>query len=193
MNLVKKFKTFHLIIPSHPSPESTRTWTIVWILIWSSYPTLFIRLQGVSQDDQFFDTPHLIILSYPIRLQTVRELAQLFECSLSNHPILFSSSVSRTYVNLDNYLNTPYLIISSHPSPESTRTWSIDWIIHIWSSYPILSSPPYVNLINYSKASDQTIPSSTSLGCMWTWSIVQIPPHLIISFHTCPQKVRELC
>ena len=82
-------------LSSLSSLESTWTRLIVWILvlvIWLSYPILFIRLQDV------------------------RELTQLFEYPTSDHLIPSSSSVSRMYVNLLNCLNTPHLIIPSHLS-----------------------------------------------------------------------------
>ena len=50
--LVNCLNTLHLIIPSHPlqpPPERTWTWSIVYDLIWSSYPIFFIGLQSVRE------------------------------------------------------------------------------------------------------------------------------------------------
>ena len=44
----------------------------------------------------------------------------------------------------------PLLIILSfflHPSPGCTWTWSIVWKYLVWSSYPILATSSYVNLV----------------------------------------------
>ena len=75
VNLVNCFMISHLIIlshPLHPSPGCTWTWsTVLWSLIWSSHPILFIRLQEV------------------------RELGQLFYDLSSDHTIPSSSSISR--------------------------------------------------------------------------------------------------
>ena len=113
---------------------------IVWILvIWSSYPNPFVCLQSV------------------------RQLGHLFEYSSSDHPLPSTSSVSRTYVNYVNCFMASNLIILFHrlqpqrvcklgrlfeysssdqsiptfSSAASTWTWSMVWILDIWSSHPI--------------------------------------------------------
>ena len=100
--LVNFLKTSHLIIPSYSlrlSPGSMWIWLIIWKpLIQSSFPFLFIRLQ------------------------VVRELGQLFGDLSSDHP----SSISRKYFNLVNYLKTSdHPILSSLPVCRTYVNWSI--------------------------------------------------------------------
>ena len=208
VNLVNCLNTCHLIIPFHPlhpSPGSTWTWSIVFEYLTSDHPIpssssvtrMYVKLVN------YLNTFHLI-LSHPLHpspgsmwtwsivwipviwssrlfcfvcLQFVRELSQLFEYLSSDHPI------------------PPF-----HPSPGSMWTWSIVWIPVIWSSYPIVISRMYVNLVNCLNTSHLILshPLHPSSGSMWTWSIVWIPviwsSHLIrfIFLQFVRGRVREL-
>ena len=167
-------------------------------MIWLSYPTLFIRLQGV------------------------RQLAQLFEYPTSYHSIASSLSTSSLYVNMLNCLNTSRLIILSHPlHPSPGRTWacSIVWIPHLIILYHLLHPSPertwtwtivwiLVHLIIFLSSPAHRTWTSSIIFYKNPWSdlsqlhplqdvrelhqLFEYPPHLIIPFHTCLQKVREL-
>ena len=136
-----------------------------------------------------------------IRLQPVRELDQSFEY-LSDHHIPSSSSVSSSYVNLVNCLNTSHLISTSHSIHlqdvrEFGQLFKASHLIILFiclqgvrelgqlfeyfsSEHPVPSSSSvssvYVNLVNCLKTSRLIISPFHSFhlspACTWIWSIV---------------------
>ena len=185
-----KYPSSNYPIPSSPVTVHRDCSTWFKLFFWLSYPTLIIRLQnrGVCELAQLFEYPSsdftissspghctwtwtwsiqvvwilLFWFSYPtlfirIRLQdVVRQLDQLLKYRSSDHPIPLASSslsVSRLYVNLLNEIPL------------------------IWLSHPILSSTPWLYVIQVVSLIILSYPHypSPEQGCTWTSSIVWIP------------------
>ena len=132
VNLINYLKTFNLIISSPSSVSSQYVNLVIYLTSNLTIPFPPLHLSpGSKWACSIVYTLHLIILF--LRLQIVRQLGQLLN---TPHLIILShpSSVSRSYVNIVNYLNTPstnHPTLSS-PSLDCTSTWSIIWIALIW-------------------------------------------------------------
>ena len=146
VNLVNCLKISHLIIPSHPLKGVREPGQLfIWVLlVWLPRSIPFIRHQFVRELGQLFEG---LLSDHPNPTHPPPErtwTCQLCEHLSTNHPIP-SSSVSSSYVNLVNCLNTCHLIISFHPSPVCTWTWSTELFKYLSSDHPFPSHPLHLS------------------------------------------------
>ena len=138
--------------PLHPSPESMWPKANCWILvIWLSYPTFFIRLQGVCQLTQLSEYPTSDYHPIPSSSSVSRLYVNTLNCLNTPQLTILSHLSSPVYVNLISYYKTSDLIWSSHPHPLQPPVRELNQLFLrplIWLSHPHLSRK-YVNLINY--------------------------------------------
>ena len=170
VNLINCLNIVHLITLSHwhpllyPSPECTWTCWIVW-------------------------APHLLIPSHPLQYNvtapSVRELGWFKLFFWSSHPTLFIRLQSvRELAQLFEYPSSDYPIPSSPGHWHCAWTWSIQvvWILLFWIScatlFIRLQGVRQVNQLFKYRSSDHPIPlasSSLSPVCTWTCSNVWVP------------------
>ena len=140
---------FKLVILSNLLPPSVSSQYVIFnllncvliliLVIWSSYPSLFVSRLYVNLVI-CLNTPHLIILSHlrpPSPACTSTWSIVYPHLMMLSHTLPF---ISRKYVDLVDCFKTSNLIILHHPlrpSPASTSIRSIIWISLIWSSRPI--------------------------------------------------------
>ena len=192
VDLVNCLKTSYLIFPFLTLQGSMWTWSIVF-----KTPHLIILSRMYANFVKCLKTPHLIILFFFFFI------GQLIYDLKPDHPIPFSTSISRAYRSV------VWILVIWLSSPGCTWTWSAVWIPS--SDHPIppssFVSRMYVNMINCLNALHLIIPSSSSIsrkylnvwiilrplmwfsfpssssvsrGRMSTWPIRLNTPHLIV-------------